>query len=331
MRLRKYQILLAQSLIVLASREYSTDAYNTTFVKGKTLVDVLNSIRELNLFEEEIKTIRGTNLFAELTEDRKLSNNEASRVNQNLDRIVSKGTIILSFLNMILNEKNYSFSIKLPENIKDFDSLESISNSLKKALSIPVHTLGGNIKFVNFDLGSLWIDLIADSNQIIEFVKNLVEAGIAVYGTKLLSNKMTQYFHSLPDSDDDFKRKYAELNEKKLINEINNQTKLVIEATKISNTKVTNIDGSVEEKSEETKTILNVDKLENEGEEVIKIAIKELSNVFAQGLDITPPVSIQYNSEDKKKYDFPDTTKIDYNDLKELSEKTSTEEKDDNK
>jgi len=106
-----------------------------------------------------------------------------------------------------------------------------------------------------------------------------------------------------------------------LKDELNNQTELVIENTKKSISKKTNPDGSTDENLQESKTLIKLKTIDEEGKGVVRNAIKELAEAFSKGVEIAPALKFSPEMEEVLK-NFPDTTKVDYTKMKELVEST---------
>lgn len=323
MRLREYKYILD---IVIPNLELKSqpDPTNGTLIKilnSSKTIEYLNLLLKTNLFNSELKQIRSTNLFHIAENDISVSTQELSIIINNINKIKLNGGFLLGFLNQIISTEEFTFSVKIPNDINNFEDLEKISNSLKQALSLPVNLLSGEVKFIDFDLGSLWIDLITDSNTIIEFIKYMVDAGIIIWMLKKKNQSVIEHLKSFSISENS-RKEVVNAEEKNIKEELTKQTNYVIQKTIKRKTKITNADGSTIENTEDSEAIIKLNNLNPEDKEIIKNGINEIAYLLSKGTDFVP--TLEFNSINEEALaDFPDTTKLDYTEKKELPENTN--------
>jgi hypothetical protein len=166
MRLREIQRILRDNLPKLNFVYSGIGGSNYRIEQFREMLDGVRSIRETGMFQQETETILTTDVIARHAQSGFIVTGETvNRVNEALNQLKSRGSILLATLNVNLDPQPESgVSIRIPE-ATDLDSVADLLREVKTALEqLVVNShVDGYVKLASFDRGSNWIELILGS------------------------------------------------------------------------------------------------------------------------------------------------------------------------
>lgn len=185
--------------------------------------------------------------------------------------------------NYINADENNSttINIKLPQ-IKNLDELTTVSIILKKAFSRIVSEFGGELKVKQFDHGSYWIILEADSIEVVKFVGALVMAGWKITESLM---ELTKFFYEIKSMRLDIHLKELEIKEleEKMVRE-----KAIHEASELNKIYFKKENESTTDKNERLDRIV--------------VSLSEIVKLLKAGGEVRPALGIKNEIENI----FPD-------------------------
>ncbi|HEX2787954.1 MAG TPA: hypothetical protein VHP32_08620 [Ignavibacteria bacterium] len=327
MRLREVKLVLEEILLTEFKRVDFGGNERHYLESYDKLLALKSNLSLLDIFNEELVTL-GQIVVAKDNSNRTIiSSNDYSRLVSTLNQIKERSRLLYNFVNLYIKNQDYSFSIKIPEDIKDVQKLQKVINELYIIFSDPIARLGGNIKITDYDIGSLWLDFktfVENIDEPVENAKILVKfIGLIVISAKHILNVKKKFL--------EFKKTLSELKIKttnkseteneikeKLKKEISEQATIVIEATK-----------ETIKEYEDSKVSEKIDiklKITPELTNSVSAAIDKLSNLLGQGLFVTP----QLKAPEETKELIPDTRQLEIPDIKELPQFIREEENKEN-
>lgn len=173
-----------------------------------------------------------------------------------------------------LEEKDTNINIKLPQ-INTLSDFTASALCIKKAFSQVVSEFGGDIRVKQFDYGSSWIILEADSIETVKLIGAIVSSAYIITKWLLGLLKMYEEFRSLKL---DNKLKEMEIEEKEYI-----KAKALQESEKINRDFF---------KNEDDKLTIN------EREDRISVSIMEFVRILRAGGEIHPSLTSSKTIED---------------------------------
>jgi len=136
----------------------------------------LTHIEQIELFDEDIMSLKKTELFGTGQDEITLGNNSAHEIFRISNYIVNASASLLKvFKKLLPPSEEFSIGLKLPEP-SDFESLVKSMSVVQKALSqvLTNDIIKGHLKINNWEFGSYWIELILNTQAAVTLV-----AGIA--------------------------------------------------------------------------------------------------------------------------------------------------------
>jgi hypothetical protein len=268
MRLREIQKIISDNVgqIVINAMGVANNQYQmSNIIVAKQ--SILNLI-PLNLFENEITSLKQTNFFSYAAETVQTTQQEYQIIQNNISNIRKKAEQLLSSLNESLKsgqlEEN-SVSIKISNQLT-LDGLSDILEKLKKVISLPLseYEQGGEAKITNFDNGTFWIDVLLPTSGCVTLIGSIAWAGAVIY-------KKYQEAFAFKEYADTLKIQKEHLDELKKAAQKKIDLDVEAEAKLIQNEFY---------KSEDLEQLAR-----------LKLSIKEYSELILKGIEIQPSIA----------------------------------------
>jgi hypothetical protein len=255
-------------------------AYKLT--NSKELQKAITEISRLGLFENRISNIKKYPLYTHSENSIIFSENEFQSLSVEIKHLLEECTNLANAISQLIKKEDPNLiSIKIPEP-KDFADLERIASKLNIIFSQTLFAdeIKGSVKVANFDNGSYWIDILVTGATVINVIAGLAWSGVVVY-KKLQEGRLIQ----------------EKVREMKISN---NAIEEIIDKSKDAVNVVA---------SSEANFLYNTfyKGKDNEQVERIKLALKELAELYSQGGEIHPALA----ASSQIKNEFPDFKKLD--------------------
>lgn len=283
MRLRIIRDIIDEEIpsLELKANPRNTNPKTYQLTNADVLQNSINELDELGLFDEIIEILKKQSFYSHTTSNIVIPDPEYRVLIQKIPELkkVAEGVSKSISQTIDVNDENV-VSIKIPKP-QNFDDLETTSGKLHKIFSQTLSAEGitGGIRIKNFDTGSYWIDIIASSKEIVGIIAGLAWSGVVVY-KRLQEGRLLQ-------------QKVREM--------------------KISNKAIEEI---VEKSKEEVNGIADMEAnhlykmffkgKDNEQVERIKLALKELADLYSKGAEIHPSL----NADNETIESFPDFERL---------------------
>ncbi len=284
MRLRIIRDIIDEEVpfIELKVTARNTNPKTHQLTNADTLQNAIKELDELEMFDEIIEVLKKQSFYSHTTNSIVIPDQEYRVLLQKIPELKRVAEGVSYAITQTIDEDDENVvSIKIPKP-QNFEDLKIISDKLHKVFSqtLTAEELNGGIRIKNFDTGSYWIDIVASSKEIVAVIAGLAWSGVIVY-KKLQEGRILQ-------------EKAREL--------------------KISNNAIKEI---VDKSKEKTNEIADMEAnhlykmffkgKNNEQVERIKLALKELADLYSKGAEIHPSL----NAENKIIESFPDFDRID--------------------
>lgn len=283
MRLRKIRDILERVVPLLeinaSPRNSNPKTYQLT--NSDSLQTALYEIKELGLFEDIINSLEKQSFYSFTGKSIVISDQEYRIIIKQIPELKTIVKGIVAAISQTIDENDTNVvSVKIPAP-QNFDELETTSGKLHKIFSqtLSADGIDGGIRIKNFDTGSYWIDIIASSKGIIPIIAGLAWSGVIVF-KKLQEGRLVQ----------------QQVREMKISNKAIEE---IVEKSKEAVNSVADI-----EANHLYKTLFKGK--DNEQVERIKMALKELADLYSKGAEIHP--TIDAKSEIKEL--FPNFEKL---------------------
>jgi hypothetical protein len=276
---RNILVLAAKDLELNHEIKSSSTYYLNNFIELKHSIQLIEST---GLFSEIIKDLKNLDFYAAFESSVLLQNQQLSDLTSMINRLIKAVSDMITSLNSLIPpDTEYTISIKLPTP-KSFLDLSQTTKSLdlifNQTLLHP--SVNGDIKILNFDMGSYWIDiLINGGGTVMNFIAALAWGGAVTfkkYQEGLLVREQVRELKISNDAKEEIQKGLEE----------SENTIALNEATFIAN--------------EFYK------EFGNEDLERLKFALKELVKIYANKGEIHPGIS----ASDKLKEEFPKMQQI---------------------
>jgi hypothetical protein len=284
MRLREINFIIKESIKNMTLKIVGTSRSADRFTEIKSINNItkyrqsIKKLKEVKLFNTIIESIEQTIAYKEIGDQVNVKTDDAkSFLDFNTILLNDCRRTIILIENAIEQQNEDSISIKLPQT----DDLESISKYLHTISSLSSKILHndrikGEIKLLNFDTGTLWIDIALGS-----YVAYKLIASIAWTATVIKNKKL------------DIKIKEEEAKSLGLKND--NLTNLVKANKEL-------IDLFIERETKEIDNhFFNKDSNVENSQKRIKEALKDITELIEKGAEIHPSLL----APEKKKELFP--------------------------
>lgn len=283
MRLRIIRDIIDKeiSFIELKATARNSNPKTHQLTNADSLRNAINELDELGMFEEIIGILKKQSFYSHTTDSIVIPDPEYRILLQKIPELKRVAEGISTAITQTIDENDENvISIKIPKP-QNFEDLKITSDKLHKIFSqtLSADELKGGIRIKNFDTGSYWVDIIASSKEIVAVIGGLAWSGVIVY-KKLQEGRILQ-------------QKAREL--------------------KISNDAIEEI---VDKTKEKTNEIADMEAnhlykmffkgKNNEQVERIKLALKELADLYSKGAEIHPSL----NAENKVIESFPDFDRL---------------------
>lgn len=283
MRLREIKNILQKYIPLLELNTTSRNSNPRTYqlTNADNIQKGISGLKEIGLFDKYLKILEKQSFYSFTGSNIMITDNEFKVLSKTIPEIkaIAQGIVDAISQTIDSNDENV-ISIKIPEP-QNFDDLETTSKKLHQIFSQTLLSkeIQGGIRIKNFDSGSYWIDIVASSKEIVGLIAALTWAGVVVY-KKLQEGKFLQ----------------EKVREMKISNDAIEE--IVEQSKKAVNTEANN----------EANFLYNTffKGRDNEQVERIKVALKELANLYSKGTEIHP--SLNANIEVKES--FPDFKRI---------------------
>jgi|SRR5690554_2805617 len=241
----------------------------------------LKQLKELGLFQKQVDVLEGLSFYSFAGKSIGISEQEYRVLSKEIPELrnIAQGIVTAISQTIDKNDQNViSIKIPIPQN---FDDLEKISGKLNKIFTQTLSADGieGGITIKNFDTGSYWIDIVASSKETVAFIAGLTWAGVVVY-KKFQEGRLLQ----------------EKAREMKISN---NAIEEIVEKSKEAVNLVADIEANHLYK-------MFFKGKDNEQVERIKMALKELAELYSKGAEIHPALNAPKEIIEK----FPDFNKI---------------------
>src|ERR1700756_106958 len=166
--------------------------WNTTPVNGNPSLQNLNgldkiravliNLENLNLFNNNINTLKNTVIFTTSSSSATIQNTEVQNIISQLNTIKILMQAFIETLNKTLPAENEgSINIKLPE-VNDFDELSKVSREIHVGLTQVIFNseINGQTKIVSVENGSIWFNVLVGVTTV-PVIASLVWAGAVIY------------------------------------------------------------------------------------------------------------------------------------------------------
>lgn len=248
---------------------------------SKDLQKAISAIDKLDLFKERIEKIKTYPLYTHSKNSLFFSKNEIDELYDEMAHLKEECTNLSNALSKLIAKENPNLiSIKIPSP-QNFADLEKTITALNKIFSQTLFAdeIKGGVQIANFDNGTYWIDVVAIGG-VAKFIGALAWSGAVAY-KKLQEGRLVQ----------------EKVKELKIKNEAFQE---IIEKSKEA------VNQEAQREADFLyKTFYKGDDNEQIGR--IKLAIKELAELYSQGAEIHPALE----APDEIKNEFPDFKAID--------------------
>ncbi|MDT0689344.1 hypothetical protein RM549_06075 [Salegentibacter sp. F188] len=185
LRLRVIRDLLKEELpeLKVDSKLRSNNPQTWNFNNPAYLSTAIMDLEKLNLFDSYIEPIKELGIFPTKVPSLVLDQPTHLKLSKYIGdlRTATEGLIYGISQTIELNDENI-VSIKIPPP-KNFAELGKISTRLEKIFSQTIYheDIGGSITIKNFDTGSYWIDILANSATTVTVIGGLAYSGAIVF------------------------------------------------------------------------------------------------------------------------------------------------------
>jgi len=203
MRLREIQKTLSEINLELESTQKV--AANPPQFQLSNVIKVNYSIgllEKIGLFKTQINDLKTTSFYNSPNDVIIVTNQEHSKILGLLHTIQQSVALLLTALQQAVGSSQLAgdttVSIKF-DKIEGFDDSESLIAQVKKVIQIPLSEFreGGEIKIINFDSGSFWIDIMLPASSCVTLVGSIAWAGAVIYKKWLEAYAFRQYVKGL--------------------------------------------------------------------------------------------------------------------------------------
>ena len=265
---------------------------------SKKLQMAIFEIDKLDLFKERIDKVKIYPLYTHSNNSILFSDNEYNGLYKEIGDLKEECRNLSNALTkLIAKEDPNLISIKIP-NPKSLADLEKTVTALNTIFSQTLFSdeIKGNVHIANFDNGSYWIDVLGSSVEVVGLIGGLAWSAAVVY-KKLQEGRLVQ----------------AQVKELKVETEVLQE---IIEKSK---------DAVNQEAEKEAEFLYRTFYKGDDNERVgrIKLALKELAELYSQGAEIHP--ALEAPNEIKK--EFPDFKEINRIETKTKTHKLETKKK----
>lgn len=283
MRLRIIRDIIDEEIpfIELKATPRNSNPKTHQLTNADTLQNAINELDELGMFAEIIDILKKQSFYSHTTNSIVIPDQEYRILLQKIPELKRVAEGISTAITQTIDDNDENvISIKIPKP-QNFEDLKITSDKLHKIFSqtLSADELNGGIRIKNFDTGSYWVDIVASSKEIVAVIGGLAWSGVIVY-KKLQEGRILQ-------------QKAREL--------------------KISNDAIEEI---VDKTKEKTNEIADMEAnhlykiffkgKDNEQVERIKLALKELADLYSKGAEIHPSL----NAENKVIESFPNFERL---------------------
>jgi hypothetical protein len=264
MRIREYQKSIQENEDKLTS-SYRYDSNAITVNNYTDFSNALHYFELNNIGKPYFDSLRNTGIFNHSQLSLTIAQPTAAQIHNLINQILASINIVKEVI------KNSFHFTEIDENVisikflklKNFAELESYLEKLKKAIDLPVGEFkeGGEVKILNFDSGTFWIDILLPTSASVLLIGSIAWAGAVIFKKYQEAFLFKSYAESVEIKKEHLKA-LAEAADKKI--------QLDIEA--------------------EAKLIQNefFDPNDNDQLGRLKLSIKEYSELIAKGVEIQP-------------------------------------------
>lgn len=283
MRLRVIRDIIGEELpfIVLKATARNSSPKTYHLANTDTLQNSIIKLDKLGMFDDIIEVLKKQSFYSHTTNSIVIPDQEFRILNHKVPELKKVAEGISTAISQTIDENDENvISIKIPKP-QNFDDLKITTDKLHKIFSQTLLNEGisGGIRIKNFDTGSYWIDIIASSKEVIGIIAGLAWSGVVVY-KKLQEGRILQ-------------EKARE------IKISNNAIEEIIDKTKEQ------VNGVADMEANHLYKMFFKGK-DNEQVERIKMALKELADLYSKGAEIHPSL----NAENKVIESFPDFERL---------------------
>ncbi|MBF4471398.1 hypothetical protein [Flavobacterium sp. HJJ] len=183
--LRKYLL----DLNYTTSYDTSKNADKPYFAKNlKKLRSAIRNLEDIAILNQEIEMLKNSSLFSNNDDENLFGYMDNNIISGNVATLTIGIEFLLRYGEQIAAPID-GLNIRLPE-IENFDDLSRVSNSLKKALELPINDQNkGYLKIEGADSGSVWITVSVGSMAAVNLIAAICWAA-AVVRKKMAEAKM---------------------------------------------------------------------------------------------------------------------------------------------
>ena len=181
MRLQQLRQLLLQNIAKLnIPNEYNNGWYRLRNLND--FRDAIDQLDKLNLFYKQTSAIKESEIYRRFDDSLSVHHEDWSKVRSTIATLYSVIEKFIEALNVHLKEDENIIAIKLPQ-VNDFDDLITVSNELKKAITLPItnEEIGGTVKIEGVDNGSIWLYVFLGTPMAVTLIASLAWAATVVY------------------------------------------------------------------------------------------------------------------------------------------------------
>lgn len=297
MRIREYQKNIEENELKLKN-SFTYDNSGLIINAYSEFINSLHYFELNNIGNPNFNSLRNTGIFNHSQISLTIGQPTASQIYNLINLILASVGIVKDVI------KNSFHATEIDENVvsvkftklKNFSDLESNLEKLKKAIDLPVgeYKDGGEVKILNFDSGSFWIDILLPTSASVVLIGSIAWAGAVIFKKYQEAFLFKSYAESV-----EIKKEHLKV----LADAADKKIQLDIEA--------------------EAKLIQNefFDPNDNDQLGRLKLSIKEYSELIAKGVEIQPSLLAPENVSNL----FPNYKAIDLvvSKVKELGASTS--------
>lgn len=170
--------------------------------------DAIRTVEKTGILEKEINQLHLTPLFTTFKDTLKISYNEGNSIVVLRDSIrnIAKG-ILDSLKNISVPHLENSITIKLPNDISDFDNLSKVSSELQMILNQTIINshIKGEIKIQSVENGSIWIEVFVGTSAALSLIASLTWSAMVIYKKMQEGKILHQQVESLKIKNDSLK------------------------------------------------------------------------------------------------------------------------------
>ncbi|MCG2432178.1 hypothetical protein [Aequorivita xiaoshiensis] len=284
MRLRIIRDIIDEEIPFIELKGTARNSNPKTYqlTNADTLQNAISELDELGMFDTIIEQLKKQSFYSHTSSNNLVIPDQEYRLlAQKIPELKRIAEGISRAITQTIDDNDENvISIKIPKP-QNFEDLKITSDKLHKVFSqtLSAEEINGGIRIKNFDTGSYWVDIIASSKEVVAIIAGLAWSGVVVFKKLQEGRVMQQQARELKISNDAIEE--------------------IVEKTKEKTNEIADMEANHLYK-------MFFKGKNNEQIERIKMALKELADLYSKGAELHPSL----NAENKIIEAFPDFERI---------------------